>query len=189
MPWINKKLMPKLLLTFGVLLLVMLLQGIVAYRGLHSLNNVTTELAGSRMESIRMAGEMRGMLGEYRNAAYQQLIRASERRQVRCAQAGCRPARQHGQVDQGVSKLVDNPQQKKLFDAFARNGRTRWRPDSSVTEMLELDLPDDAIDTFVGETRTKHRNRLGAGGAGSPKTTSPARRAMRLHPPTPPRPC
>ncbi len=51
MPWINNlKLMPKLLLTFGVLLLVMLLQGIVAYRGLHSLNNVTTELAGSRME-------------------------------------------------------------------------------------------------------------------------------------------
>ena len=46
MPWINNlKLMPKLLLTFGVLLLVMLLQGIVAYRGLHSLNNVTTELA------------------------------------------------------------------------------------------------------------------------------------------------
>ena len=79
MPWINNlKLMPKLLLTFGVLLLVMLLQGIVAYRGLHSLNNVTTELAGSRMESIRMAGEMRGMLGEYRNAAYQQLIRASD---------------------------------------------------------------------------------------------------------------
>ncbi|KKD57211.1 hypothetical protein VM57_09645 [Stenotrophomonas maltophilia] len=45
------ELMPKLLLTFGVLLLVMLLQGIVAYRGLHSLNNVTTELAGSRMEA------------------------------------------------------------------------------------------------------------------------------------------
>ena len=41
MPWINNlKLMPKLMLTFGVLLLVMLLQGIVAYRGLYSLNNV-----------------------------------------------------------------------------------------------------------------------------------------------------
>jgi CHASE3 domain sensor protein len=102
MPWINNlKLMPKLLLTFGVLLLVMLLQGIVAYRGLHSLNNVTTELAGSRMESIRMAGEMRGMLGEYRNAAYQQLIRASD--DVKSdAQAGRRAAHQHGQVDQGL---------------------------------------------------------------------------------------
>ena len=62
MQWIkNLKLMPKLMLTFGVILLVMLLQGVVAYRGLHSLNNVTTELAGNRMESIRLAGEMRGM--------------------------------------------------------------------------------------------------------------------------------
>ncbi len=33
----------------------------------------------------------------------------------------------------------------------------------SVTEMLELDLPDDAIDTFVGETRTKHRKAAGTG--------------------------
>ncbi|KAG1385100.1 hypothetical protein G6F60_014966 [Rhizopus arrhizus] len=28
--------------------------------------------------------------------------------------------------------------------------------------MLELDLPDDAIDTFVGETRTKHRKAASA---------------------------
>ena len=58
MHWIkNLKLMPKLMLTFGVILLVMLLQGIVAYRGLHSLNNVTTELAGSKPEDYELAGK------------------------------------------------------------------------------------------------------------------------------------
>ncbi|HGM7288397.1 TPA: methyl-accepting chemotaxis protein [Stenotrophomonas maltophilia] len=163
MPWINNlKLMPKLLLTFGVLLLVMLLQGIVAYRGLHSLNNVTTELAGSRMESIRMAGEMRGMLGEYRNAAYQQLIRASD--DVK-ADARKQTVELRTSMDKSIKdypKLVDNAQQKKLFDTFAKEWKDALASYDSVTEMLELDLPDDAIDTFVGETRTKHRKAASA---------------------------
>jgi methyl-accepting chemotaxis protein len=158
MQWINNlKLMPKLMLTFGVLLLVMLLQGIVAYRGLHSLNNVTTELAGKRMESIRMAGEMRGMLGEYRNSAYQGLIRASD--DVK-AEAKTRAADLRGNIDVAMKNyptLIDNPQQKKLFDSFAQEWKASLASYDAVTEMLELDLPDDAIDTFVGETRGKHQ--------------------------------
>ncbi|MBD8642982.1 MCP four helix bundle domain-containing protein [Stenotrophomonas sp. CFBP 13724] len=158
MPWINNlKLMPKLLLTFGVLLLVMLLQGIVAYRGLHSLNNVTTDLAGKRMESIRMAGEMRGVLGEYRNSSYQQLIRASD--DVK-AEAHTRAADLRKQMDASIKAypaLVDNPQQKALFDTFVKEWNGALASYDSVSEMLELQLPDDAIDTFVGETRTKHR--------------------------------
>ncbi len=158
MPWINNlKLMPKLLLTFGVILLVMLLQGIVAYRGLHSLNNVTTELAGSRMESIRMAGEMRGMIGEIRNSEYQQLVRASA--EVK-ADAHARVAELRTNLDKAIKEyptLIDNPQQKKLFDAFAKDWKDAVASYDSVNEMLELELPDDAIDTFVGETRTKHR--------------------------------
>ncbi|MBT2768389.1 MCP four helix bundle domain-containing protein [Stenotrophomonas sp. ISL-67] len=157
MQWINNlKLMPKLMLTFGVILLVMLLQGVVAYRGLHSLNNVTTELAGNRMESIRMAGEMRGMLGEYRNAAYQGLIRASD--DVK-ADAKTRAADLRGNIDASIKKypsLIDGPQQKKLFDAFAKDWNDSLASYDAVAEMLELDLPDDAIDTFVGETRAKH---------------------------------
>ncbi|MGE6334730.1 methyl-accepting chemotaxis protein [Stenotrophomonas sp. NPDC077659] len=157
MPWINNlKLMPKLMVTFGVILLVMLLQGIVAYRGLHSLNNVTTELAGSRMESIRMAGEMRGMVGEYRSASYQQLIRASD--DVK-ADARNRAKEIRTRMDKAIVEyptLIDNAQQKKLFDAFAADWKAALASYDSVTEMLELDLQDDAIDTFVGETRTKH---------------------------------
>ena len=158
MPWINNlKLMPKLMVTFGVILLVMLLQGIVAYRGLHSLNNVTTELAGSRMESIRMAGEMRGMIGEIRNSEYQQLVRASA--EVK-AEAHARVAELRTSLDKAIKEyptLIDNPQQKKLFDTFAKDWKDAVASYDSVNEMLELELPDDAIDTFVGDTRSKHR--------------------------------
>mgnify|MGYP003742138143 FL=1 len=157
MPWINNlKLMPKLLLTFGVLLLVMLLQGIVAYRGLHSLNDATTALAGKRMESIRMAGEMRGMMGEFRNSSYQQLIRASD--DVK-AEARTHAVDLRSKLDASIKAypaLIDNTQQKQLFDTFVKDWKDTLVSYDSVSEMLELQLPDDAIDTFVGETRTKH---------------------------------
>ena len=157
MPWINNlKLMPKLMATFGVLLLVMLLQGIVAYRGLHSLNDVTTTLAGKRMESIRMAGEMRGVLGEYRSASYQQLIRASDDVKT---EARTRAADLRKQLDTSIKAypaLVDGAQQKALFDTFVKEWNQTLASYDSVNEMLELQLPDDAIDTFVGETRTLH---------------------------------
>ncbi|MBW4919568.1 hypothetical protein, partial [Klebsiella pneumoniae] len=112
--------------------------------------NVTTDLAGKRMESIRMAGEMRGILGEYRNSSYQQLIRASD--DVK-AEAHTRAADLRKQMDASIKAypaLVDNVQQKALFDAFVKEWNGALASYDSVSEMLELQLPDDAIDTFVG---------------------------------------
>ncbi|KRG67320.1 chemotaxis protein [Stenotrophomonas terrae] len=163
MQWINSlKLKPKLMLTFGVVLFVMLLQGIVAYRGLHSLNNVTTDLAEKRMPSLRTNGELSGMVSEYRNASYQSLVRASD--DVK-ADAKARATELRMQIDTTIAaypKLIDSPEQKKLFDTFVADwGKTAASYDA-VSEMLALDLPDDAIDTFVGETRNLHRNAYAA---------------------------
>ncbi|MFH7617422.1 MCP four helix bundle domain-containing protein, partial [Pseudomonas syringae group genomosp. 7] len=72
------------------------------------------------MESIRMAGEMRGMLGEYRNAAYQQLIRASDDVKADARKQG---VELRASMDKSIKEyptLVDNAQQKKLFDTFAK---------------------------------------------------------------------
>ena len=79
MQWINTlKLKPKLMLTFGIVMVIMLIQGIIAYAGLAALNNVTRDLAGDAMSSVREAGELRGLVGEYRNSAYQSMVRASD---------------------------------------------------------------------------------------------------------------
>jgi len=158
MQWIkNLNLMPKLMLTFGIVLLVMLVQGIVAYRGLHSLDGVTTEIADKRMAGLRTGGELAGMVSEYRNASYQSLIRASS--DVK-AEAKTRATELRTHIDESIekySKLVDNPQQRKLLDTFVADWEAAKKSYDSVTELLELDLPDDAIDTFVGETRDLHR--------------------------------
>ena len=158
MQWVNSlKLKPKLMLTFGVVLFVMLLQGIVAFRGLYTLNEATTDLASSRMPSLRATGELSGMVSEYRNASYQALVRASE--DVK-SDARQRAEELRKEIDATIAsypKLIDNPEQKKLFDAFATDWKAALASYDSVTEMLSLDLPDDAIDTFVGETRNLHR--------------------------------
>ncbi|MGB3392249.1 MAG: methyl-accepting chemotaxis protein [Stenotrophomonas sp.] len=158
MQWIKTlKLMPKLMLTFGIVLLVMLIQGIVAYRGLSSLNSVTENLGQQRMESIRLAGELGSLVSEYRNVSYQSLVRASE--DVK-AEARTRTVELRTEIDKAISdypKLIDDAQQRKLFDTFVADWKAVLVSYDSVNEMLELELPDDAIDTFVGETRDLHR--------------------------------
>ncbi|PPV10481.1 methyl-accepting chemotaxis protein [Xanthomonas axonopodis pv. vasculorum] len=157
MQWINNlKLMPKLMLAFGIVLLIMLVQGVIAYSGLASLNNVTRDLAGNTMSSVREAGDLRGMLGEYRNAAYQNLVRASDSVKQ---EAKVRAKRLNGAIEatiKGYPRLIESPQQKKLFEVFVANWKKASASYASVDEMMELNLPDDAIDTFVGETRTLH---------------------------------
>ena len=158
MHWINSlKLKPKLMLTFGVVLFVMLLQGIVAYRGLYSLNSVTTDLAENRMPSLRTTGELSGMVSEYRNASYQSLVRASDDVKADAKARATELRKEINDTIAGYPKLIDNPEQKKLFETFAQDWKAAEGSYDAVTEMLELQLPDDAIDTFVGETRNLHR--------------------------------
>ncbi|USJ00625.1 methyl-accepting chemotaxis protein [Xanthomonas prunicola] len=157
MQWINNlKLMPRLMLAFGIVLLIMLVQGIIAYSGLASLNNVTRDLAGNTMSSVREAGDLRGMLGEYRNASYQNLVRASDAVKQ---EAKVRSKKLNGEIEatiKGYPRLIESPQQKKLFDVFVADWKKASASYASVNEMIELNLPDDAVDTFVGETRTLH---------------------------------
>jgi methyl-accepting chemotaxis protein len=157
MQWINKfKLGPKLMLIFGIVMVIMLIQGIIAYAGLAALNNVTRELAGNSMASVREAGELRGMLGEYRNAAYQGLIRASDavKQDAKDRQASLKK-----DIDATIAdypRLLASPEQKKQYDQFVADWKKASASYASVEEMLELNLPDDAVDTFVGETRAAH---------------------------------
>ncbi|KAB7768201.1 methyl-accepting chemotaxis protein [Xanthomonas maliensis] len=157
MQWINKlKLMPRLMLAFGIVLLIMLVQGIIAYSGLASLNNVTSDLAGTTMSSVREAGDLRGMLGEYRNSSYQSLVRASDSVKQEAKTNVAKLSKRIDAVIKDYPRLIETPAQKKLFDTFVADWKKASASYASVTEMLELNLPDDAIDTFVGETRTLH---------------------------------
>ncbi len=158
MQWFKSlKLMPKLMVTFGLVLFLLLIQGVVAYVGLHSLNSKTSTLTDSTLPSVRSAGELQAMISEYRNAFYQSLVRSSE--QVK-EDAKTRKVELRKSIDTTVKTYEAIPQSaanRKLFEAFVADWKKASDSYKSVDEMLALDLPDDAIDTFTGETRDLHR--------------------------------
>lgn len=74
----NFKLTTKMMLAFGVVLALMLVQGIAAFVGLNSLNNATTDVTGNVLPSVKAAGDLQSLLGEYRTTSYRQHVRASD---------------------------------------------------------------------------------------------------------------
>jgi len=72
MQWMKDlKLMPKLMFAFGLVLLLMLVQGVGSYLGMRTINNVASEVSTITVPSVRAGGQMRSLVGEYRNASYQ----------------------------------------------------------------------------------------------------------------------
>ncbi|NYZ61836.1 methyl-accepting chemotaxis protein [Luteimonas deserti] len=152
----NLKLAPKLMLAFGAVLLIMLVQGIGAYTGLRSINHVTTDLGEDVLPSVALVGETRGLLGEFRTASYRGLVRASD--------AVKQDARQRtADIDAQIQKNFETyrqyattPEEQKMLADLVAAWDAAKASYASVNEMLDLELPDDATDTFIGETSQLH---------------------------------
>ncbi|KAF1693963.1 methyl-accepting chemotaxis protein, partial [Pseudoxanthomonas daejeonensis] len=157
MHWLkNLKLTPKLMLAFGVVLVLMVVQGLGAYYGLSSLNRATTQLAGNTMDTVSTAAELRSLLGEFRIASYRGLTRASDAVKQ---DARKQTADLSVKVDEAVAdyaKLASSDEERKLHGEFVAAWAEAKVSYDSVNEMIDLDLPDDAIDTFLGETAERH---------------------------------
>jgi hypothetical protein len=157
MQWIkNLKLTPKLMLAFGVVLVLLAAQGVGAYYGLSSLNRATTNLAEGSMESVATAGELRALLGEYRTASYRGLVRASEAVKLDARERSNKLSTEIDEALAAHAKLVSNDQERKLLDEVTAAWQKARISYESVNEMIDLELPDDALDTFLGETSDLH---------------------------------
>ncbi|MCD9008241.1 MCP four helix bundle domain-containing protein, partial [Luteimonas sp. XNQY3] len=152
----NLKLAPKLMLAFGVVLLLMVAQGVGGFIGLRSLDQVTDHLTENTLATVTSIGDTRALLGEYRAASYLGLVRASD--QVK-QEARERTARMEAQIAEniaGYEQFIDTDEERKLFDAFVVSWKAAEASYHDVNELIDLDLPDDATDTFLGRTRDLH---------------------------------
>ncbi|MBN6111772.1 methyl-accepting chemotaxis protein [Xanthomonas bonasiae] len=157
MQWIkNLKLMPKLMLAFGLVLAIMLVQGLAAYSGLHSINEVADNASNQVVPSVRTGGEMRGILGEYRSAAYQSLIRSSDAVKKEAETRKVALKKRMDEIIATYPPMIGSPQERAIYERTAADWKKVVASYQSVDEMLQLELHDDAIDTFTGETRTLH---------------------------------
>jgi methyl-accepting chemotaxis protein len=157
MQWIkNLKVMPKLMLAFGLVLAIMLVQGLAAYNGLHSLNEVADGVSKNVVPSVRTGGEIRGILGEYRNAAYQSLIRSSDALKKESEERRIALGKQLDQTLSSYPALIGSEKEREIYKRTVADWKKASASYQSVQEMLQLELHDDAIDTFTSETRTLH---------------------------------
>ncbi|WP_141452543.1 methyl-accepting chemotaxis protein [Pseudoxanthomonas sp. z9] len=157
MQWIqNLRLTQKMMLAFGIVLVLMLVQGVSSFIGLKSLNGVTREMADNTLPSVSTAGALRGLIGEYRATTFTTLVRASDA--VKNDARG-RAKRIHAEIDKAIAAykpLISTAAERKAYEAFVADWSKAYKSYQDVNEMLELDLQDDAIDTFIGGTWNAH---------------------------------
>ena len=151
----NLKLSLKLMLAFGIVLVLMVVQGIVAYGGMSSLARDTDLLVNDTMASVATANETRLLLAEYRNNAYRGLIRASD-----AVKAQARERTQ--EFDQRIEETFQRyeaalppgeSEERGLYEAATASWAEARQSYSDVNEMIDLDLPEDARARLAGLQR------------------------------------
>ena len=160
----NLKLSLKLMLAFGIVLVLMVVQGIVAYGGMSSLARDTDLLVNDTMASVATANETRLLLAEYRNNAYRGLIRASDAVK---AQARERTQEFDQRIEETFQRFeaalpAGESEQRGLYEAATASWAEARQSYSDVNEMIDLDLPEDALDTFLGDTQRLHNASVAA---------------------------
>ncbi|MDR7070776.1 methyl-accepting chemotaxis protein [Pseudoxanthomonas japonensis] len=158
----NLKLTTKMMLAFGVVLALMLVQGIAAFVGLNSLNGATTEVTANVLPSVKAAGDLQSLLGEYRTNSYRQHVRASDAVKAEARKLAGETEKRIDQASKDYAKLITSAEEKKAYDTFAKEWKAAQQSYTEVQEMLDLGLPDDAVDTFIGATRDQHRKATSA---------------------------
>jgi methyl-accepting chemotaxis protein len=158
----NLKLTTKMMLAFGVVLALMLAQGIAAFVGLNSLNGATTQVTGNVLPSVKAAGDLQSLLGEYRTNSYRQHVRASDAVKAEARTLAAQTEKRIDEASKEYAKLITGADEKKAYDTFAKEWKAAQQSYAEVQEMLDLGLPDDAVDTFIGATRDQHRKATAA---------------------------
>ena len=161
----NSKLTTKMMLAFGVVLALMLVQGVTAFTGLNSLNGATTTVTGDVLPSVEAAGELRSMISELRSTSYRQHVRASDSVKAEAKEEAAKSVQRIEKAIKDYAPLISNAEEKKAYDLFVKEWAAAKKSYADVQEMVDLGLADDAVDTFIGDTRDQHRKASAALGA------------------------
>ena len=79
MDWLrNLNIGRKLLLAFGSVVVLTIILGLFAWRGLSALNDASGELSNRWLSNVQTANEMRSLASDYRQQGFRRLMRASD---------------------------------------------------------------------------------------------------------------
>src|SRR5690606_5437252 len=106
--------------------------------------------------AVTLVGQTRGLLGEYHTAAYRGLVRASAAAKQEARERAVRIDAQLVENFEAYGKYATTAEERRLLEELVAAWDKARESYAMVNELLDLELPDDAIDTFIGQTTGLH---------------------------------
>jgi methyl-accepting chemotaxis protein len=164
MNWINNlKIAPKLLISFSLVLALAGVLGWSAYSGLSTVNAVTVDLAENKFPGVELASKLRADIGEFRVQQDRVLMKASEAVKT---EARSRIDALHAEVDRIWGEYVTRPPTSQAEEAERKAFATAWEQiianHETVTEYIDAEFPEDAIDEHLGGGNLAYQAATGA---------------------------
>ncbi len=164
MNWINNlKIAPKLMLAFALVLSLAAILGWSAYRGLSTVNAVTVDLAENKFSGVELASALRADIGEFRVQQDRVLMKASEAVK---AEARSRIEDLRGEIDttwgrySAVAATTDGEQAVRA--SFGEAWDQIKQNHTEVSELVDLEFPEDAIDMHLGDGNSAYHTATAA---------------------------
>ena len=158
MNWLrNLKIAPKLLLAFGVVIILIIVLAISALRGLGSLNYATTDITGRWMVELTEAQNLKATLANYRLQAFRLVLRTSDE-----AKEAARGEIENLEFD--FDSLLDSMAQMEGLDGSGKARletiATQWADyktnTAEISSAFDMGFADEALDMFLADNRAKY---------------------------------
>ncbi|MFO0394267.1 MAG: methyl-accepting chemotaxis protein [Lysobacteraceae bacterium] len=156
MDWLrNLKIAPKLLLAFGVVVVLIIVLAVSAFRGLGALNAATTEITQRWMVELATAQDLKAEASSYRLQNFRLVLRTSDeaKEAARAEVANHQLNFEDLLISLDATSVTDEDKAKTAgikaaWEAYVANT-------GEVTSAYDMGFVDEALDMFLADNRVK----------------------------------
>ncbi|WEF36018.1 methyl-accepting chemotaxis protein [Pseudoduganella chitinolytica] len=153
MKWFqNLRIAPKLLLVFGVVQLLMLVMGLASIRSMGRMNDASTDLARNWMPSVRVVMQLRTDVGELRRWQLAHMLTDVPASLTTYEERMAKTLEGQRANAAGYEKLISSPQERALYEEFARNWQLFLVEHDKVVALSRQNLKAEARAAAAGSS-------------------------------------
>ena len=152
----NLKIAPKLLLAFGVMVLLMLLLAGFAHRGLDTLYDTTKAIGERYMVQLSKAQDLKSTLAKYRLRSFRLVLRVSEE-----ARAAAKAETESSVIDfddtlLGLASIATSDANKAVLAQVKIDWQAYVAHTAEIVAAHEQGFADEALDLFLSDNRVAY---------------------------------
>jgi len=151
MKWFhNLRIAPKLIVTFGVVQLLMLIMGITAINSMSKLNDASTDLATNWMPSVRAVMQLRTDVGELRRWQLAHMLTDVPKSLATYEERMAKTLEAQRANAATYEKLISSPEERAIYNDFARNWQLFLVEHNKVVALSRQNLKAEARAAAAG---------------------------------------